>query len=174
MLDSVDIDFYGNNSGIATFTHELLHCLQGLNSANLKQTGDKLCEGYAAYNEIEIYSSLKQFPINDSYLENYEFGMKKLLIDRDNAEEEFKKNYTEIYGEHNFEEYQLGYALVKFMNEEYPNIPFNSFLEEVGNQLIKVKQERITVKMEINAIKKIYGNDFFEKFGNWFSENYTK
>ncbi len=167
------IDFYTSEFGIATFTHEFAHLLQELNSVHLKNKGDKLCEGFAAYHDILMLNSIKKYPCSQHRKdEDFYYLPTEVGLSKETAEAEFICDYEEKYGWHNNEEYALGFLLVKYMKTVRTDVDFNTFLEQLGEEAIARNTFQVTTPTKVKVIKEVYGDDFFEKFGEWYEKNY--
>ena len=164
-----DMDFYDENVGIYTFVHEITHSLQEANSPHLKETADKFCEGYAAYTEITVGGKLSKYP-SGKYKSFKYMPNENLDIKKQDVEKYFDMDFTKVYGLLNSEEYEYGYALVKYMIEQYSSPSFIDYLDEIEKLLDKSGKTRVSTSIRKQAIKNLYGEDFFDKFGEWYEK----
>lgn len=164
--DTLDL-YEGNCAGV--IIHELMHNIQERNSNILKTSYDKICEGYAAFHEHIIAEKLPEFSYSEMIENQYSDFCGTL--NAETAEEICNADVYSIYG--NFdEEYNIGYAMVEYMIDNGGEERFNLFLEAVYNYL-NDPYTVCTVEGEKAALKSVYGEDFYEKFGAWYSSNHV-
>lgn len=175
-----------NTLSLAIILHELSHALHSYNIP-LPSDSDTFSEGFA--NSIQFYLAEE---MKDKYPDTFQNYLITSNIEKNSdgtdspvteetAEELFLKNYrtneADIMQQRN---YQIGGMVMTYFRETYGKEGFVQLLEEMNKKFVPrrlndVLNDPSYVEVSINdyadALKKVFGEDFFKDFSKWFREN---
>ena len=164
------VDYYA-------IAHEMTHTI------TLRQIHmtDILTEGIADYMSREVVNALA--PNYPSIGENKEKAEQYLYdavipekVNADNAERIFINDYQDIDHANRGAEYVTGRYLCQFLDETYGDDFFLKYKEQIDADGIDYGYDECTEEVRINyanAMKEVFGDDVFTKFGNWCVENHA-
>lgn len=153
----------------ATIAHELTHTIVGRNVSLSKI----MTEGIATRMQRVVPENLSKRFDSVVYEEGGYDGIPD-AITRDNAEAIFLSDYAEIDHAHRGAEYTLGMIICDYMYETFGNDAFKRYVDEINNRNISFlygnQTEEDLVKLA-EAMKAVFGEDFFVNFGDWYGKN---
>jgi hypothetical protein len=164
------VDYYA-------IAHELTH------TVTLRQSHmtDIMTEGIADYMSREVVNALA--PAYPSIGENKAEAEKYLYdamipekVNADNAERIFISDYQDIDHADRGAEYVTGRYLCQFLDETYGDDFYLKYKEQIDKDGIDFGYDECTEEVRINyanALKEVFGDDVFTKFGDWCVENHA-
>ncbi len=164
------VDYYA-------IAHELTH------TVTLRQSHmtDIMTEGIADYMSREVVNALA--PAYPSIGENKAEAEKYLYdamipekVNADNAERIFISDYQDIDHADRGAEYVTGRYLCQFLDETYGDDFFLKYKEQIDADGIDYGYDECTEEVRINyanALKEVFGDDVFTKFGDWCVKNHA-
>lgn len=152
-----------------TIAHELTHTIVGRN-VSLSRI---MTEGIATRMQRVVPENLSKRFDSVVYEEDGYDGIPD-AITKDNAEAIFLSDYAEIDHAHRGAEYTLGMIICDYMYETFGNDAFKRYVDEINNRNISFlygnQTEEDLVKLT-EAMKAVFGEDFFVNFGDWYGKN---
>ncbi len=163
-MDAVD---YG------TIAHELTHTITGRNC----DLTDILTEGIAEYTSRTVIDALADnYPSIGEYNAQrylYDFGVPE-SVNADNAERIFIEDYNQLTHAERGAQYDYGRCLFNYLNNEYGADYFsrlNSYINGNGLHYSYGNYDEALVTDYATALKELFGDDIFTKFGDWCVKN---
>ena len=164
------VDYYA-------IAHEMTHTI------TLRQTHltHIMTEGIADYMSREVVNALApNYPSigeNKAEAEKYLYdAMIPEKVNADNAERIFIDDYNEIDTADRGAEYVTGRYLCQFLDETYGDDFYLKYKEQIDKDGIDFGYNECTEEVRINyanALKEVFGDDVFTKFGDWCVENHA-
>ena len=164
------VDYYA-------IAHEMTHTI------TLRQTSltNIWTEGIADYMSREVVNALApNYPSigeNKAEAEKYLYdAMIPEKVNADNAERIFIDDYNEIDTADRGAEYVTGRYLCQFLDETYGDDFYLKYKEQIDKDGIDFGYNECTEEVRINyanALKEVFGDDVFTKFGDWCVENHA-
>lgn len=178
----VNPNFKIHKYGIGPVVHELSHVLQ---MSNHDYYHDKLSEGFAAYWEVNLVKNLPQYAMPEEDPDEKYFGFHSEDLNAQNAETIFLKDYDRMDGN---QPYEYGFGLMTFLYETYSSEEVNNFYDYLDEKLLAERSSQLnedlsdeellyniydpgSLEFEANILKEYFGEDIFQKFGKWYSDN---
>lgn len=157
-------DEEGNIVSINTLAHELMHVLT---YKYVDNSGKISMEGIATYQAVQVANQMK-----DEYALGYMDcrGGQGTISDNLNAntaESLFLNDYQDDNGR--VKEYQYGSYLMTYLADTYGDGFYKDYITELRNTASYIMD--ITIDEEAAALKGAFGDDVFEKFGEYYVTN---
>lgn len=156
---------------------EMCRLLFSLNVAEMPSSSRQIVLGYALNMGDELMDSQDRFYagrryMGDAYFENtYTDEITQVtafVVTKDNAENYCTREFSGDLGISFGYQYMFDYRMVRFLNEEYPEITLREFALELNRQS--------EGNLNVNKIKKItkyvYGDDVYTRFAEWYDKEY--
>ena len=161
------IDYY-------TIAHELTHSLT-TRYANMTEIMTEGCADYVAEVVMErLKDTSKDFAKSYEQMQNnFEHRIKKPLT-KDNAEEIFIDDFSELAMVDREEKYILGRMICEYLSESYGEAFLRDYLIGSKNLSDRFSYARLTLKQRESYAKKfkyIFGENAFVDFAEWYQEN---
>lgn len=155
-----------------TVAHEVTHTIVSRNVSLSKI----MTEGIATHVEKVVTKNLSgKYPCVH-YEEKIYDGIPD-PITRDNAEHIFITDYEEISHADRGAEYTLGMIICDYMYETFGQDAFKKYADEINKQQIFFyygNQTEEDMKKLSQAMKTVFGDDFFINFGDWYGKNKSR
>lgn len=178
----INPDFKVHKYGIGPVAHELTHVLMDCNHDYYE---NKISEGFATYWQVNLIKALPQYAIPTVDADEKYFGLYKENLNAQTAESLFLKDYSRMDGN---QPYEYGFGLVTYLYETYSLDEVNGFLNCLDERLLNYKRQQAdekwtdeefyenmmfmgSLEFEAEVVKEYFGDDFFTKFGKWYSDN---
>ena len=161
------IDYY-------TFAHELTHVLTG-RYATMTSIMTEGCADYVAESVMErLKDTSADFKKSYEYMkENFSYQTREALT-KDNAEDIFIDDFSDLTHAERGSEYALGRMICKYLSESYGEAFLRDYMDAVKDLAERFDYKNMSQNQREKYAKKfkyLFGDDAFVNFAEWYEKN---
>ena len=154
--------------------HELTHAIT-LRNAYMNSI---LTEGIATYMQSYIPNVLLTKGYKSVVEEEFDDYPISVVVTADNAEEVFTEDFCELTTAQRGSEYTLGRWIFEYLFQNFGDSALCDYMDELHAMNIEPEYDEnwnlsVSTRQQYTvAMKSVFGNDFFDKFGAWYEINF--